>query len=115
MAYVTDSDCREIYMVTDKNSSKFKNLSENPKVSLLIDTRADHDCRDLSDTSALTVSGVFEKMDDRDLIKNARESLLERHPHIMEILKQPDAEILRIRMTSFLMLEGLTKSYFEEL
>jgi nitroimidazol reductase NimA-like FMN-containing flavoprotein (pyridoxamine 5'-phosphate oxidase superfamily) len=39
MAYVTDNDCREIYMVTNRQSTKFRNLSANPLVSLLIDTR----------------------------------------------------------------------------
>ena len=39
MAYVTDENCTEIYMVTHKNTNKYKNLMENPSVSLLIDTR----------------------------------------------------------------------------
>ena len=39
MAYAADDDCREIYMVTHRKTNKYKNLKENPAVSLLIDTR----------------------------------------------------------------------------
>jgi len=39
MAYATDDDCREIYMITQKGTKKYKNLIKNPSVSLLIDTR----------------------------------------------------------------------------
>ena len=42
MAYVTDEDCSEIYMATQRNTQKYKNVLENPFVSLLIDTREDH-------------------------------------------------------------------------
>ena len=39
MAYVTDENCEEIYMVTLRSTRKYRNLTENPAVSLLIDNR----------------------------------------------------------------------------
>ena len=39
MSYATDDDCREIYMATHRDTKKYKNLTANPSVSLLIDTR----------------------------------------------------------------------------
>ena len=39
MAYVTNQACTEIYMVTHRQTQKFKNLVADPAVSLLIDTR----------------------------------------------------------------------------
>ena len=39
MAYISDASCEEIYMVTHKNTTKFRNLQKNPSVSLLIDSR----------------------------------------------------------------------------
>lgn len=38
MACVSEQDCRKICMVTLKNAVKYRNLIENPMVSLLIDT-----------------------------------------------------------------------------
>ena len=40
MTYVANDNCQEIYMVTQKNTKKYKNLMDNPHVSLLIDNRA---------------------------------------------------------------------------
>ena len=42
MAYVVDDACREMYMVTHKQSTKYRNLLENPAASVLIDTREEH-------------------------------------------------------------------------
>ena len=39
MAYVTNRKCSVIYMVTHKQTQKYKNLIENPAVSILIDNR----------------------------------------------------------------------------
>ena len=39
MAYVTDEDCRTIYMITHRHTAKYRNLTANPCLSLLIDTR----------------------------------------------------------------------------
>ena len=39
MAYVIDENCREIFMVTHKKTQKYRNLINNPAVSLLIDSR----------------------------------------------------------------------------
>jgi len=40
MSYAAAEDGREIYMITHKNTKKYKNLEGNPGVSLLIDSQA---------------------------------------------------------------------------
>ncbi len=59
MAYVCDERCEEIYMVTHKNTHKYKNLMHNPSVSLLIDTREN---APRAWARALTVAGFFCKI-----------------------------------------------------
>ena len=112
MAYVSDHDGREIYMVTQRNTQKYKNLLENPSVSLLIDTRED---RPRLEAKAMTVSGKCEVVKDEAKQTLVRAKLLERHPHLKEFLSRPDAAILCVRVASFLLLDGLTDAYFEEL
>jgi nitroimidazol reductase NimA-like FMN-containing flavoprotein (pyridoxamine 5'-phosphate oxidase superfamily) len=114
MAYAADDECREIYMVTHKGTTKFKNLTENPTVSLLIDTREDHSGSRLSDAKAMTIDGIFEKIEDGPKIQDARSRLLRRHPHLQEFLDHPDAEILCIKVGSFLLLDGLTDAHYEK-
>jgi len=113
MAYATDEDCREIYMVTGKGTKKYKNLIENPSVSLLIDTREEQAASRPLQAKALTIAGLFQKIDDEGKERLARARLLERHPHLAEFIDQADTELLCIKATSFLLLNGLKEAHFE--
>ena len=113
MAYVTDDDCREIYMVTHRESRKYENLMKNRSVSLLIDTREEHAGSRRPEAKALTVSGTFKNLDDKNKKIQVRSKLLDRHPHVREFLDHPDAEIVCIRVESFLLLNGLTDAHYE--
>jgi nitroimidazol reductase NimA-like FMN-containing flavoprotein (pyridoxamine 5'-phosphate oxidase superfamily) len=113
MAYVTDDDCREIYMVTHRESRKYENLLKNRSVSLLIDTREENPGSHRPQVKALTVSGTFKEIDDKKKKIHVRSKLLDRHPHVKVFLDHPDAEILCIRVESFLFLDGLTDAHYE--
>jgi nitroimidazol reductase NimA-like FMN-containing flavoprotein (pyridoxamine 5'-phosphate oxidase superfamily) len=113
MAYVTDDECREIYMVSHKQTRKYKNLLENPSASLLIDTREENLGTSRPEAKALTVAGVVQQLDDEDKKSLIRTKFLDRHPHMEEFVSHPDAEILCIKVTSFLLLNGLTDAHFE--
>ena len=113
MAYVTDDDCSEIYMVTHKHTKKYENLKENPSVSLLIDTREENPGPHRSGAKALTVSGFYQKMNSEKRKERFRTKLLERHPHMRAFINHPDAEVLCIKIDSFLLLEGLEGAHFE--
>ena len=113
MAYATDEDCREIYMVTQKGTKKYKNLIENPSVSLLIDTREEQNASQPLQAKALTIAGLFQEIDDEDKKRLARARLLERHPYLAGFIDQTDTELLCIKTTSFLLLNGLKEAHFE--
>jgi nitroimidazol reductase NimA-like FMN-containing flavoprotein (pyridoxamine 5'-phosphate oxidase superfamily) len=115
MAYVTNSDCREIFMVTNRQSTKFRNLSVNPSVSLLIDTREEHTGIKRPDAQALTVSGVYQEIQDETKKTRIRSKMLAKHPHIKNLMEMPDAEIFCIKVTSFLLLDGVLESHYEDL
>lgn len=111
MAYVSNEACTEIYMVTHRQTHKYQNLIENPSVSLLIDTR---DTSPRSAARAMTVEGVFQKIKDPAKEKKVRRRLLSAHPHLDEFMGHPEAEVLRIKIKSFLLLNGLTQASFED-
>jgi nitroimidazol reductase NimA-like FMN-containing flavoprotein (pyridoxamine 5'-phosphate oxidase superfamily) len=115
MAYVTDNDCREIYMVTNRQTTKFKNLSANPSVSLLIDTRDEHTGMHRPNTKALTVAGLYQEVQDETKKIRIRDKLIAKHPHIKELADMPDAEILCIKVKSFLLLDGVSEAHYETL
>jgi nitroimidazol reductase NimA-like FMN-containing flavoprotein (pyridoxamine 5'-phosphate oxidase superfamily) len=109
MAYVTDENCTEIYMVTHKNTNKYKNLMENPAVSLLIDTR---EISHRSKAKALTVEGVCAAIESEEKRKKVHAKLLGVHPHLAEFINHSEAQILCVKIRSFLLLNGLQESYF---
>ena len=113
MAYVTDDDCTEIYMVSYTDTHKFKNMTENSLVSLMIDTRHESASPQLPRTKALTISGVFERLVEEEKKAFVRKKFLERHPYLKEFINQPHAEPFVIKVSSFLLLEGVTESHFE--
>jgi nitroimidazol reductase NimA-like FMN-containing flavoprotein (pyridoxamine 5'-phosphate oxidase superfamily) len=115
MAYVTDDDCSEIYMATHKSTKKFKNLMKNPSVSLLIDTREEHSGSRRPEAKAMTVSGAFERLEDGQKQAWASARLLGRHPHLKAFMEHPDAEVICIKIRSFLLLDGFTDAHFEEI
>lgn len=114
MAYVSDDSGSEIYMATHRKTSKYRNLLMNPSVSLLIDTREDHPGPKRPEAKAMTVDGSFEKMENEEKKRQVKTSLLRRHPHLKAFLEDPDAEILCIKIRSYLLLDGLTEAHFEE-
>jgi nitroimidazol reductase NimA-like FMN-containing flavoprotein (pyridoxamine 5'-phosphate oxidase superfamily) len=114
MAYVTDDDCGEIYMVTHRRTKKYENLMENPSVSLLIDTREEHPGSRRPQAEALTISGTFKPINEEDNVIIVRSRLLGRHPHLKEFVDDPEAVIFSIKVASFLLLDGLKDAHFEE-
>jgi nitroimidazol reductase NimA-like FMN-containing flavoprotein (pyridoxamine 5'-phosphate oxidase superfamily) len=115
MAYVCDDAARHVYMVTSRDSVKFRNLSRNPAVSLLVDTRETHGKTRRAETKALTGSGVYEPLADPLEMAEILSRLLAAHPHLEVFLQSGAAEIIPVRLTSFLLMDGLTDATFLEL
>jgi nitroimidazol reductase NimA-like FMN-containing flavoprotein (pyridoxamine 5'-phosphate oxidase superfamily) len=115
MSYVTDEDCREFFMITHRDTKKFRNLLQNEAVSLLIDTREEDVGQKRELVRALTVAGIFQTIENRQQEDLCREKLLARHPHLKEFAKNEDARIFCVRARSFQLLCGITESYFEEI
>ena len=110
MAYVTEDNCEEIYMVTHRNSTKYQNMLKNPAVSLLIDTR---EKTPRSQAKALTVEGVFCKIENTEKRKQVTAKLLQTHPHLDSFMQHPEAEVFCVKISSFLLLNGLQQAHFE--
>jgi nitroimidazol reductase NimA-like FMN-containing flavoprotein (pyridoxamine 5'-phosphate oxidase superfamily) len=115
MSYAVDEHCTELYMMTLRDSQKYTNVLNNPSVSILIDTREEDTAEKRSHTKALTINGVFKRIDDRSTKDSVRAKLITANPHIKEIADHPDSEPLCIRIESVLLLDGVVESYFEEI
>jgi nitroimidazol reductase NimA-like FMN-containing flavoprotein (pyridoxamine 5'-phosphate oxidase superfamily) len=114
MSYVTDDDCREFYMLTLPATKKYRNLEGNSAVSLLIDTREEDVDHRRKDIRALTVSGVFRKIDDDTTVDAIIRKLLQKHPHLEDFAKSSGIKVFAVRAKSFQLLEGVSRAHFEE-
>lgn len=114
MSYVTDDDCREFYMLTSRDTKKCRNLEGNSAVSLLIDTRDEDVDRRRKDIRALTVSGVFRKIENDATAEAIIRKLLHRHPHLEAFARNGEIMVFAVRAKSFQLLEGVSRAHFEE-
>ena len=112
MAYAANEDGTEIFMATRRSTKKFRNLIENPAVSLMIDTREE---TPHGPTRALTIEGSCGRVEDDSRRRLARHRLLSAHPHLKEFLDHADSEMLCVKIRSFLLLRGLTEAYHADL
>ncbi|MCF8104410.1 MAG: pyridoxamine 5'-phosphate oxidase family protein [Desulfohalobiaceae bacterium] len=109
MVYTVNADCTRIFMCTRRDTRKYRNLEENPCVSLLIDSR------DQPQPRALTVEGVFEPFAGDPEKQQIREKMITKHPELRTLLDSPDAELICIRVQSVLFLNGLTDARREQI
>ena len=114
MSYVTDITCSTFYMLTLIGTKKYRNLESNSAVSLLIDTREEDIDHRRKDIRALTVTGVFQPIEDLSEQKRVLQQLLERNPHLKEFAESAGAKVFSVRAKAFQLLDGVSRSYFEE-
>jgi len=113
LPYVTDDHCREIHMVTHRNTAKFRNATKNPSVSLLIDTRLEEEGESRQRARALTVTGLFERIEIPERREAIRARLLERHAHLRDFAAHPEAEVFAVKILALQLLDGITDSYYQ--
>ena len=113
MSYISDEEGQEVYLISHKRTKKYSNLMENPTVSLLIDTREEEKGQRRIDIKALTINGEFQMINDSAKKALIRGKFLKRHPHLVDFLNDPGAEIFSIKIKSFQLLDGVKDAFFE--
>jgi heme iron utilization protein len=100
VAFAASDDLKRVIFTTNRNTQKYRNIIANNKVALLIDNRS-NDISDFSKALAVTVIGTA-----GELIVNKNDKLvqnyLNKHPSLMEFLKQPDTAVINLTVTDFI-------------
>jgi nitroimidazol reductase NimA-like FMN-containing flavoprotein (pyridoxamine 5'-phosphate oxidase superfamily) len=112
MAYTVSKDGDRLYLVTQRDTKKYRNIRRHPGVSLLIDTR---DEQSRSQTEALTVSGTCHILKDIEEISKVKEAFKRHHPQLGTLIGKGGIAFLSVAFESFLFLEGPEKAYRENL
>lgn len=108
MAYVTNDQGLTLYMVTRRDTTKYRNIVENGYVSLLVDTR--QDASDRASIRSLTVEGWAVPLMDAARDIEMRRRLQDRHPQIQGLLDHPQSTLIEVTVRAFLLLEGPEKA-----
>jgi nitroimidazol reductase NimA-like FMN-containing flavoprotein (pyridoxamine 5'-phosphate oxidase superfamily) len=112
MAYACSEDCTEIYMVTPVKTLKYRNLTANAKVSLLVDTR---EKEHRASIQALTITGQAHTI--RDAVKKdaVRKQIQLQHAHLQGLLDQPEIAFICVRIESFQLQSGVHEAYYKRM
>jgi nitroimidazol reductase NimA-like FMN-containing flavoprotein (pyridoxamine 5'-phosphate oxidase superfamily) len=105
MTYVPSDDLKTLYMVTVRESRKYRNLLENHTVSLLVDNRQNLLLSSDETVFSITFEGVLKHLEPLET-GVVRVQLAERHGELQEILRSPDCVIFGIELKTFLLLNG---------
>jgi len=112
MAYVADDEGVTLFMISQAGSKKFKNLLQNPKVSLLIDNRREPSL-EINQIQALTVSGLARPVTDLQEAESLRRRIVARHPQLKNLAAQAETRVVAVKALSFLFLKGPEEAYSE--
>ncbi len=94
VAFAHSEDLRQIIFATFSNSQKYRNLSRDNRVSLLIDDRGNTPA-DFSEATAITALGTA-----CPVPKKASSPLgqiyLKKHPQLQDFLNSPNCQLIRV-------------------
>ncbi len=99
VACSSTDDLRFLIFATDRATRKYLNIQANPRVSLLVDNRANSE-EDFVEAIAVTVFGEALEAFNEERTRCV-ELLLEKHPALKEFLNQPATAVLRIRVERY--------------
>ena len=110
MAYITSEVADRMFLITPRNTRKYRNIKHHPNVSLLIDTRGE---QERINTQALTLTGTCYTLDDHEEASIVKEAFSRHHPHLRDFIFNENVAILCIEFDSFLLLDGPVNAHHE--
>jgi len=99
VAFAATQDLKELLFATARSTRKFTNLTQDSRVSLLVDSRSNRDA-DIHQAMAVTAIGTAEEAEEMDRGRYLM-IYLAKHPHLEEFVKAPSCALIRVRVASY--------------
>ena len=109
MAYSCSPETLHLYMLTPMRSLKYRNILENPIVSLLIDTR-EESARE--QVVALTISAKAIEITDPLRRRSIAANLSSRHPQLRPFTQLEQMAVLQVVPAAFQLQDGVARSHY---
>ena len=105
MAVASTNDLRSVVLATERTTTKYHNLKNDSRVSLLVDNRTNQSA-DTAIAFALCIDGVAEEASgpERQTLANL---LLDRHPQMREFVCSPACALFLVRVQRYELVRGL--------
>jgi len=93
-------DLKCLFFATMRGTRKYRNILNNPHVSVLIDTRK-NDIDDFKDAVALTILGRAAELEKADK-KKYLTLYLKRFPHLKSFMEDPETALVEIQVDRYI-------------
>jgi len=103
VGFAFSEDLKELYFATFENTNKFRNLSEHPGVSLLVDSR-ENTASDFKEARALTILGKAESARESEMAE-IQKLYLRRFPHLEDFVRDPACAMIKITAEKYILVE----------
>ena len=101
VAYALSPDLTGVLFATPRETQKYRNLTENPKVSLLINTRT-NTAEDYLQAEAVTVIGLARSIPPGKKWEALAEHFLQKHPDLRDFVRSPTTALVRVAVTRYI-------------
>lgn len=114
VAFAETLDCKSLIFATNHNSSKYRNLTKNQRVSLLIDDRTNLS-DDFAKNVAITALGLAEEVAPEEKPYYAG-LLISKHPDIAGFLNGSDNALFKVRVNDYVIatFDSVEKLHIED-
>ena len=99
VAFASSEDLRELYFATTRATRKYANLSSDPRVAMLVDSRS-NEVSDFRWAMAVTATGKAEEVEGQEK-QNVLKTYLVKHAHLEEFVRSPSCALLKIRVERY--------------
>jgi general stress protein 26 len=99
VAFAGSEDLKSLYLVTGQATRKYVNLNNDPRASMMIDSRSNQPS-DIADAMAVTASGSVDIVGGIEL-KELQDIYLQKHPHLAEFVKSPSTRLIRLNVKCY--------------
>jgi nitroimidazol reductase NimA-like FMN-containing flavoprotein (pyridoxamine 5'-phosphate oxidase superfamily) len=99
IAFAASPDISTLVFTTGRPTRKFSNLSENARVSLLVDNRTNRE-EDFADAAAATILGTAQEAAGEER-ESALALFLGKHPYLSSFARSPNCAIFRVEIEAY--------------
>jgi heme iron utilization protein len=99
VAFAASDDLKYLVFITNRNTRKFKNIIENRRVSLLVDSRTNQTI-DINSATAITVLGSARENHDKN--QGLLSLYLAKHSHLDQFASKPDNAIVVVTVSEYI-------------